>query len=352
MKNSLIIFENTLKSVDKEKAKELLEELSFNLTLKELKENCSLKELLEELLKLCDKLDLKSEKELSKIIKGVIKASVEDEKKLLFLKISEQERLLREIEENKIKIKNTLKSTFNDFEEIIKAQGLNSDFLSDAKLYEVQILGILSETAESAYLTTIERGEDIELTAKEITKNLIFNAINEGSFEKKRIIKISHLVLDKAFEIANETKLYPSALCTGAILGAWDAITEATTKFKKTIAYCTKEKDIKQKEKELIYIEDDFIFLLNYLAKNSQSPVREILNDILDTKLDSVLAKFKRVLQESKEELIFKLQELKNNSKIEDLSSQAKQKLNTLDEDAKALGLRLWKRAKSFIKKS
>lgn len=55
------------------------------------------------------------------------------------------------------------------------------------------MLGILKETAESAFLTTLEKAEDIELTSSEIAKNLVYNAICEAHFEKERILKFQVL---------------------------------------------------------------------------------------------------------------------------------------------------------------
>ncbi|MBX9222475.1 hypothetical protein HBO71_09535, partial [Campylobacter coli] len=90
---------------------------------------------------------------------------------------------------------------------------------------------------ESAFLTTLEKAEDIELTSSEIAKNLVYNAICEAHFEKERILKISSIVLNTAFEIANESMAYAKDLCLGVIKGTRDGIVLAMEKFKTTLAY-------------------------------------------------------------------------------------------------------------------
>lgn len=237
-------------------------------------------------------------------------------------------------------------------------------------LYDIEILGLLKETAESAFITTLEKGENIELTSCEIAKNLVFNAICEGSFEKERILKISQVVLNAAFELANESKVFAYDLCIGAIYGVQEGISLAIEKFKASFAYSALEHDLKDKEKQLIDIEQELIQMLKKTSLELNSPVKDILKDLLENKFDTLFAKFKRLIQESREQILIKINELKQNPKIDDFSKLAQSKINLLAKElneleklasskyksldknnAKELGIRLWEKAKRLIKK-
>ncbi|TKX30757.1 hypothetical protein [Campylobacter aviculae] len=377
MKNTLIIFENSLSSLNNKEAKELLEDLSFNLAYKQITQNPHhaqkiLNSLLIEFLSILKKLDLFDNENVTKIIKALVKASIQDAQNTLYNYMNEVEILNKQIENQKNSIKNQISNHFFEFENILQ-EHLNNEIcssLNDAILFDIEMLGILKETAESAFLTTLEKAEDIELTSSEIAKNLVYNAICEAHFEKERILKISSIILNTAFEIANESMAYAKDLCLGAIKGTRDGIALAIEKFKSSLSYATFEEDINLKSKELIGIEDDFIALLKEEIKKQNNPVKEIVENLLEYELDNLFAKFKRLAIESREQLILVLNDIKKNPKINDFNRLTQSKLYRFRQElyelenianekykdinskkAKKLGIRLWEKAKNLIKK-
>lgn len=378
MKNTLIIFENSLSNLDKEEVKDLLEDLSFNLAYKQISQNPHniqkiLNTLLVEFLTILKKLDLFDDENMTKIIKALVKASVEDAQNTLYDYISEAELLNKQIESQKNLIKHQISDHFFEFENILQECAFANEFsggLNDAILFDIEMLGILKETAESAFLTTLEKAEDIELTSSEIAKNLVYNAICEAHFEKERILKISSIVLNTAFELANEFIPYAKDLCLGVIKGTRDAISLAMEKFKTSLTYAMFEEDVNLKSKELIGIEDDFIALLKKEIKNQKNPSKDIVENLLEHELDNLFAKFKRLAVESREQLLLALNDIKKNPKINDFNRLTQRKLNRFKQEifelekvasekykdlnskkAKKLGIRLWEKAKKFIKK-
>ena len=376
MKNTLLIFENSLLNL--ENPKEILEDLSFNLAYKQVSANPRnvekiLNELLSEFLAILKKLDLFDDENATKVIKALIKASVKDAQNSLFALIDEAELLSTQIQNQKNLIKSQTNNHFLEFEKILLELGYKDQLqnpLDDAILFDIEMLGILKETAESAFLTTLEKGLDIELTSNEIAKNLVYNAICEADFEKERILKISSMVLTSAFEIANESIAYAKDLCLGAIKGTQEGISTAIEKFKATLTYANFEEDISLKSKELIGIEDDFISLLKEELKKQNNPSKDIVQHLLENELDSFFAKFKRFVSESREQLLLTLNELKKNPKINDFNELTHKKLQHFKQEmlefeknagekykefntqkAKNLGIRLWEKAKNFIKK-
>lgn len=374
MQNSIIIFENTLLA-HKDRANELLGDLSYNLAYSLLNsKQISLSELLNAFLQVLKKLDLLSEANVVLILKALIKARVSNEEKKLFTLLDELDLLRSKIENQKNFIKNEISKSF--FE--LQKESSNSEFkielsnsLNEALLFEAETLGILKETAESAFITTLEKGEDIELTSSEISKNLIYSTICEGNFEKERILKGSQIILKKAFELANENnKTYAKELCKGVIKGIQEGIFLGIEKFKKSFSYAVIEEDLSLKEKELVGLDEDFIKLLKNLCKDTQEPVKSIVQDLLNNELDTIFAKFKRLMNESSEQLKLSLNTLKKNAVIDDFSRLAQNKIYIFKKElselerstsekynkfnitqAKTLGFSLWEKAKKLIKK-
>ncbi|MBZ7931903.1 hypothetical protein H2268_06440 [Campylobacter sp. RM12910] len=377
MKNTLIIFENSLLNLSKKEAKDLLEDLCFNLAYKQITHNSHytqkiLNSLLVEFLNILKKLDLLDDENTTKVIKALVKASIQDAQNTLYDYMNEIEILNKQVENQKNLIKNQISNHFFEFENILQEHLDNQicSSLNDAILFDIEMLGILKETAESAFLTTLEKAEDIELTSNEIAKNLVYNAICEAHFEKERILKISSIVLNTAFEIANESMAYAKDLCLGVIKGTRDGIALAMEKFKSSLNYAAFEEDINLKSKELIGIEDDFITLLKKEIKKQNNPAKEIVENLLEYELDNLFAKFKRLASESREQLLLVLNDIKKNPKINDFNRLTQSKLYRLKQEiyelenianekykdinsqkAKKLGIRLWEKAKNLIKK-
>ncbi|ECP7643999.1 hypothetical protein ACMF93_001557 [Campylobacter jejuni] len=378
MKNTLIIFENSLSNLSKDEASDLLEDLSFNLAYKQISHNPHetkkvLNSLLVEFLTILKKLNFCDDENVSKVIKALVKASVADAQNSLYEYISEAELLNKQIENQKNLIKNQISDNFFEFESILQECSFCNEFsggLNDAILFDIEMLGILKETAESAFLTTLEKAEDIELTSSEIAKNLVYNAICEAHFEKERILKISSIILNTAFEIANESMAYAKDLCLGVIKGIRDGIVLAMEKFKASLTYANFEEDVSLKSKELIGIEDDFIALLKKEIQLQNDPCRSIVENLLEHELDNLFAKFRRLASESREQLILVLNDIKRNPKINDFNKLTQRKLNHFKQEifelekiasekykdlnskkAKKLGVRLWEKAKKFVKK-
>ncbi|WP_270983218.1 hypothetical protein [Campylobacter helveticus] len=375
MKNALMIFENSLSNLSPENAKEVLEDLSFNLVYKDKKYQNSntLNELLLNFLDILRKLGLFDEENVTKVIKAMIRASTKDSQNSLYALIAEAERLERQIENHKIALKNQISHNFFEFEKLLQESSFKNEFskgLDGAILFDIEMLGILKETAESAFLTTLEKGEDIELTSEEIAKNLVYNAICESQFDKKRILQISSLVLNTAFELANESIVFAKDLVLGAIRGVSEGISLGIEKFKDSLTFMEFEEDVRFKSKELIGIEDDFVLLLKTEAKRQKNPSKELIERLLEEEFDSIFAKFKRFANENRNQINLFLAELKKNPKINDFNELAQRKMSDLSANflklekrtsekyknlnvlkAKNLGFRLWESAKKFIHK-
>ena len=379
MKNILIIFENSLSNLNKEEVKEILEDLSFNLVYKIISENKIdndefLNQTLINFLNILEKLDILDEQNSIKVTKGLIKASILNDENQLYKYIDEAALLEKKIENQKNLIKNKLSKNFLEFEKSILKSNYNDEIkncINDVLLFDIEMLGILKETSESAFLNTLEDPQDIELTSFEISKNLVYNAICEANFEKERILKIAKIVLNSAFEISNEALAYSKELCKGAIKGVQEGISLSIEKIKNQSIYAALEEDILSKSKELVGIEDEFIILLKNEAIKQKNPSSQIIQDLLNNELNTNTAKLKRLAQESREQLLLILNEVRKNPKIDDFNKLAQRKIINFKQEiidleklasekykdfsskkAKKLGKIAWEKAKKFIKKN
>ncbi|TQR32419.1 hypothetical protein DMB92_04805 [Campylobacter sp. MIT 99-7217] len=371
MENSLIIFENTLLNC-KEKAGLIIEDLTYNLISKS-SSNIAVNALLIEFLGVLKKLDLLNQENATKVIKAIIKSKINSDQNTLYQYLEERSLLQSKIDQQKNLIKNKISKNFYELKNNLEKSEFKDEVtngINEAFLYEVEALGILKETAESAFITMLEKGEDIELMSSEISKHLIYGAIFEGNFEKERILKSSQIILNTAFELANEYLSYSKALCKGVVRGVQEGIELGIEKFKKSFAYCLLEEDLSLKEKELVGIEDEYILLLKTCVQKQVNPAKDILQDMLENELDTLFAKLKRLASESREQLVLAINDLKKNPKIDDFSKLTQNKINVFKKEitdlekvvsekykdfnlseAKQLGINLWQRAKNLIKK-
>lgn len=371
MQNTIIIFENSLKA-QKVHSSEFLANLSYNLAL-QMPKNADLQSILKEFLKVLKKLDLLDSKNTSQVIKALIKAKIQNDENALYTLINEMGILRSKIERQKNAIKNEVSKTFYQLKQGIDSSDFGKDISSsidEAFLFEVEILGMLKETAESAFITTLEKGEDIELTISEISKDLMYSAVCEAKFHKENILQSSKIILNSAFELANEYKNLAKELCIGVVKGTQEGIGLGVEKFKNSFHYCALEEDLRLKEKELIDLEDDFITLLKTMANHYENPVAKILKNLLENDLDTLFAKFKRLMNESRAQILLSLNEMRKNPKVDDFSRLTQSKLNVFKKEindlenvvgekykdfnttqAKKLGISLWEKAKALIKR-
>ncbi|HEC1803996.1 TPA: hypothetical protein R1720_000958, partial [Campylobacter lari] len=121
MKNLAIIFENSLLACEKNEIPNLISELVFSLSYKKISfENTSNEELFAIFSKVLEKLELINEENISRIIQGIIKARVEEDKKVFFTYINEYGKLKVKIEDQKNTIKYKICDNFFDLEKTLK----------------------------------------------------------------------------------------------------------------------------------------------------------------------------------------------------------------------------------------
>jgi len=394
MESILNVFSATLKeNTNNPDLNNIIGELTFELSKKRvqrLKDATRIQARLGELFELYTRAlqneELMNSQNIDAIISGLLKASSYSKEEFLYKSIYEKEQLEKSIKSQKESIKETIIGTFNILEahiekmdEQIAKESLKA--LQDAKLRGIELLGILKETTSEAFLTVLEKAEDVEDTVFEITKNITYQTINEGEFSKKRFLSIANSVLEVTIEIANEDHGNAKSLISGTIHGTKEGMAKAIDKFKNDLRFASEEvEDILEKDlaiikKELISIEDDFVKLLENATKTTDGVSKQIITDILESELNNSFAKIKRAINETSDTLSEKMDELKNKSlkesefvkkaekkfeefekvatkKVEEIKNYEfeNERIRSATKEAKRLGNHAWEVAKGAMK--
>ncbi|WP_281951628.1 DUF6781 family protein [Nitrosophilus kaiyonis] len=288
------------------------------------------------------------EKAVSTIIEDI---KSEKEKKIEEL-ISEIDKINREIEHEKEDLKNRLNDAFKLLENL--AQELEDEkryelikIIEKNKLKSLEFLGILKETTEAAFITAIEKNEDLEETIKEITKNLTFETI-DTKVDKEHIEDVAKTILQVASEIASVSINYSDEILRGTIFGVKEGISKSIEKFKESIEFTPIEarelvfENYDKIVKDLENIDQIYISCIKDIAYKSDAGIKEKILEI-SKELESVIYRLKHEAQNAIN--IFKI-------KFSDFTNEAKSTTSIFKEkaeDAKKLGLRVFEMAKAAI---
>ena len=354
MKSTQTIFLNTIKeNKGNPQFLKILKELSFELSRKKiqrLKDDKKIQnrvgELFEQYCFILENEGIKNVKNISSVIEGLIKAVSYDKEEFLFKTIYEIEQLKKSAATQKKEIQNTISNTYDILEKHINSlpeKDIASKALNDTKLNAIEMLGILRETTEEAILTTLEKGKDVEDTTFQITKNLTFQAINDGDFVKKRFLDITRMIMSVSLEFANENLGFAKELVNGSVEGTQKGILKAVNKFKNDIKFAPDEDDeifnqnLDLAKKELPTIEDEYIQMLKELAEKYDGVIQYSLKEKIE-KYNGSVEKIKRATLEAKEALSQRLEEIASDVSIDEIKEKAEEKFENLKKDVSELG--------------
>ena len=289
--------------------------------------------------------DLLNRQNVANLIQSAGDALSEAKEQYIHRLIYEKEQIERQIYAQKDEIKNDVRALLENMENFIK----NSDLadkdeiltaIDEKMLCELQMLGILKETTEAAFLTAIEKGDDVKDTVEQIAKNVVLSAINEGEASKERILEIARTVCEAACEIADVDQAFAKELISGAIGGVREALGKRTEKFIEEIKFAPDGQTLLGEAKEFIRLEERFVAMLRDMAR-SEEPSAAVINEILDESVDSYFAKFKRLQNDVSRQIELQLEELKFNENIDKFASLAGAKFEELKREVTQAGDKL-----------
>ena len=318
----------------------IVRELAYDFFKKELKENSQV-DILESFKQMSEILrseGLLNTKSISNLIQGLSEAKSELKEQHIYKLIYEKEQVEQKILDLKKQIRSELQGTLESIEDFIQ----NSDFedkikilqtIDEKMLCDLQMLGILKESTEAAFLTALEHQEDIRDTIAQIAKNLVFNAINDDKIDKTRFLEVAEVVCETAVNIANIEYRFARWIIVGVLEGTRDGLVKAVEKFIDDIKYVPNSQSLLESSQEFIKIENAFVTMVRELMARSNEPAAGIINEILQSSLDSYFAKFRRMQYEISTQISLRLEELRGKENIDKFTTIAVNKFGELKRE-------------------
>ena len=333
-------------------------------------------ELIKSYIKILETENIENISTISSVIDGAMQAISQDKEEEIYKKISLVTKLKQEIDLQKKELKDTLQDIYKGIEEFSKTTDEETSFfiekaISDTKLKEVLLLGILKETTEEAIITTIENQKNIEAVTEAIIQNIIFQTIRGDDFSKDKTLEAAKTVLDVAIGIADEYQAFAKEILKGTVKGIKNGIVNAVNDFNKNLEFLPDEIRDQKEEKilfeglNIIDLNSDYIDLIKSASQNSNGISKKILeNTVLE--LDNSMTKLMKITADTKENILKKVEKLKESPKVNEFRKTLANKLGELQIDkkiknikkedleqvakeSKKLGLRAWEVAKNAL---
>lgn len=244
-------------------------------------------------------LNKESVKSVIYALKKTLNKKQEDE---IYDLLYEVERLKKNIGLQSKELRKQIYSDLKGIEDEAKSKEIShkNEILSainEALIDAIDLKDIIKEISENVFLSIIESKSDIFEGSYEFCKNLTYKSINEGEFQKYRILEISKTIILRAINVANISKIYAKDLLKGAVLGVNDGIIKSMEKFQNEFKFAPDELSQKAQilENELSNLEEEFVLLVKNLAATTQNPAKETLNEILKKEYDNYIVKMKKL---------------------------------------------------------
>ncbi len=333
-------------------------------------------ELIKNYIKILESEKIENISTISSVIDGTMQAISQEKEQEIYKKISLVTKLKQEIEFQKKELREILKDIYNGIEEFSKTTNDKTSLfiekaISDTKLKEILLLGILKETTEEAIITTIENQKNIEEVTEAIIQNIIFQTIGGDDFSKDKTLEATRTVLNVAINIADEYQAFAKEILKGTVKGIKNGIINAVNDFNKNLEFLPDEIRDQKEEKilfeglNIIDLNSDYIDLIKNASQNSNGISKKILEDIV-LELDNSATKLMKITSDTKENILKKVEKLKESPKVNEFRKMLANKLSELHIDkkiksikkedieqvakeSKKLGLRAWEVAKNAL---
>jgi len=264
--------------------------------------------------------------------------------------LAQKEQIERQVERKSLELQNAKYTVFNAIENNIAADApsLQRD-LHQIKLQSIDLFDMLEEMVESAVLTTLEKGHDVEDTIKEITKDITHETLNEGAMSTIRIRKILYTILHSALGVAEATPNWAEEILRGTLRGLRSGLTKSIKEFKQQLQYMPDEIKVgvlqdysaldELKQIDLIFTQT-VQSLANTTDKSTEAMLVKVSKDIhLD--MDELIHISKETVEMMKDRLSHVTKEaLERGSRA--LQSEKAQ-------EAKRMGIQAWGAAKTAL---
>lgn len=265
----------------------------------------------------------------------------------------QKERIERQLDKKSHALQSTKHELFTMIEDLLKEKGAESSSISKLHSIELQsmdLLNLLEEMVESAIITTLEKGSNIEETLEELAKEITMHTLDEGILSAERIRHVISSILRTAIDVAEATPNSAPAILEGTIKGMRTGLIRSLDHFNQKFLFTPDEaKMILIEDPQTLYNElhhTDALFIQTIEALSAQS------SPIIRAELENILSDIRYDMQElvliSKETLEVL------GDKLSHLAKEAMQKSSHLlqskkAQEAKKMGIHAWSVARSVI---
>lgn len=265
----------------------------------------------------------------------------------------QKERIERELERKAHSVQSKKHQLFNTIEELLKENNAHAQTISrlhSVELQSMDLLDLLEEMVESAIITTLEKGLNIEETLEELSKEITMQTLDEGILSAGRIRHIISTILKTAIDVAEASPNSARPILEGTIKGMRTGLIKALDRFKQKFLFTPDEaKMILIEDPQSLYNElhhTDALFIHTIEALSAQS------SQDIKTQLENILTDIRYDMEEltliSKETLDIL------GDKLSHLAKEALQKSSSIlqskkAQNAKRMGIHAWGVARSAI---
>lgn len=264
--------------------------------------------------------------------------------------MAQKERIERQIARKRDDLQHLKYTLFSALEKHMGDDAAQLEKLHQIKLQSIDLLDLLEEMIESAIITTLEKGTDIEETLHEIIKEITFETLNANVLNAVRIRRILSSILQSALNVAQASPNQANTILRGSMLGIRSALHKSIEKFRQYLLYIPDEvkalyrEEYQLIEDELEQIHTLFAQIVQSLAKrNSPDLIAKLTQIGLDIRFDT--EELAILSHETVELLRSRLSRLK-----QDMNDRKSKLLNSPSaQEAKAMGARAWSVAKAAM---
>ncbi len=265
----------------------------------------------------------------------------------------QKERIERQLDKKTNELQSNKHQLFSLMEELLREKGASTDTVSKLHSLELQsmdLLNLLEEMVESAIITTLEKGTNIEETLEELAKEITLHTLDEGILSAVRIRHIISSILKTTINVAEASPNSAGIILEGTIKGMRRGLIRALDRFKQKFLFTPDEakilliEDPQSLYNELHHTDALFLQTIEALAVQSSPSIKAELENILaDIRYD--MEELALISKETLEILGDKLSLFaKETMQKSSLVLQSKKA-----QEAKRLGVHAWGVARSVL---
>ncbi len=195
--------------------------------------------------------------------------------------LAQKERIERQIErksealqESKYQVFDAIQSSFEDANEAF----LNR--LHQVKLQSLDLFDMLEEMVESAIITTLEKGIDIEDTIREFSKEITYETLSEGEISSIRIQSVIATMLQTAVNVAEATPNKAEEVLRGTLRGIRSGLIRSLARFKKQLLYMPDEIKSDFEARDPLKVDQLFSQVISDLSLHSSNSCKAVLGRV------------------------------------------------------------------------